>query len=98
MKFKNWNKDKILKCEKCSDMATERHHIVYNMLPGTGRHLFNHPMQLHISLLCIPCHKLITTINTKYARLIRKKLSDIRRLYIWGQFIQNKVHPSWSQI
>lgn len=79
-------------CTKCHYKTTEfeKHHIVY----GRG---------MRKILLCVPCHKEITSINTMFWRYKGKKLQNYQRWYLWLAFLSiekdwfSSAHPSAQQ-
>ena len=72
-----WNRDFSIKCEACGNVAYHRHHIHYGRSPL-------------VSLLCIPCHKSITKINTDAGWEKRASLTISERMHIFDKFLGHK--------
>ena len=72
----------LKKCKRCGfrDCLNERHHITYE------------PEKT--AYLCRKCHALITSLNTIYTGVSKKKLISEERLLIWKIFM---TPHGWSK-
>ena len=69
-----WNRDFSLMCEACGNVAYHRHHIYY------GRSAI-------ISLLCIPCHEMITKVNSEAGWTKKAPLTITERVWLFNRFL-----------
>jgi hypothetical protein len=78
------NPPRIYPCAfpSCPNPSTEFHHITYR--PVSGKRL------------CHECHRKITIINVNQAELIRRRLSNRHRWWIWSRFLKGELHPQMT--